>query len=75
MSKITIYTNRFTERDKESAQKEINNGNQVCIYPTCMNSGRCQIIKYQSEEFFKSIGAKPVDDASIADEEYIFFRA
>lgn len=75
MARVTIYTSRLTERDKQTAQEEISRGNMVRIYPTSINQGRRDIIKYQSEQFFEELGAKPVNDDSVADEEYSFFKA
>ena len=75
MARVTIYTSRFTDRDKKTAQEEISKGNMVRIYPTCINQGRKDTIKYQSEQFFEELGAKPVNDEPVADEEYIFFRS
>lgn len=75
MARVTIYTNRLTERDKLTVRKELFRGNLVRIYPTCINQGRKDIIKYQSEQFFEELGAKPVNDESVAGEEYSFFKA
>ncbi len=75
MARVTIYTSRLTERDKLTVRKELFRGNLVRIYPTCINQGRKDIIKYQSEQFFEELGAKPVTDDSVAGEEYLFFKA
>lgn len=75
MQKVTIYTSRLTDRDKKTAEEEISKGNLVRIYPTCINQGRKDIIKYQSEQLFEELGAKPVTDNSVAGEEYLFFKA
>lgn len=61
MSKVTIYTPLLNERDKRSAEKELFKGNTVCIYPTCINAKRTQTLVEESEEFFKSLGAVPIE--------------
>ena len=74
MQRVTIYTSRLTDRDKKTAQEEISKGNMVRIYPTCMNQGRRDIVRYQGEKFLEELGAKPVNDESVVDEEYLFFK-
>ena len=78
MPKVTVYTNRLTDRDKQTAREEILKGNQVRIYPTCINNSRSEIIIHQSEELFKSLGASPVEEepsatAPIPQSEYVFW--
>ena len=74
MAIVTIYTSRLTERDKQSARGELFRGNLVRIYPTCINQGRRSTIKYQSEQFFQDLGAKPVEGVIPDDEGYPFFK-
>ena len=60
MNKVQFGFNHIGEDEQEQIEQALNDGNAVCVIPTCIGHTRAKMVKYDAEYIFKMAGAKIV---------------
>lgn len=71
MSKFIMYISHpLTQRDKTSILMELHRGSMVCVFPTCINPHKAEMIRIQSERYLNSLGCTLVMETATGEKFY-----
>lgn len=62
MEKEVYYTNYVGDKEKAELLAMLKAGKAVQVGSNCIGHTRAQMVKIQAQEFFRSVGALPVEE-------------
>lgn len=60
MNKVQFGFNHIGEDEQAQIKQALNDGNAVCVIPTCIGHTRAKMVEAKAEYIFKMTGAKIV---------------